>query len=127
MRRVALFQFARYVAVGVVNTGFSYGIYVILVYEGCHFALANAIATILGIFFSFSTQGQLTFGNSDYRLIFRFIGVWGVIWLLNVSFIALLMNSGLDAFGAGFVALPPMIVISFLIQKFFVFVAPRSP
>lgn len=79
MRNVLNFQFARFLLVGCLNTGFSYAIYAALLYLGLEYVAANFGALLLGILFSFHTQGHLVFRNSNSSLIYRFAASWGLI------------------------------------------------
>jgi len=114
-------RFLRFLVVGVLNTGFSFSLYTLLVWLGVHFAAANLLATLLGIAFSFRTQGALVFGSHDWRLLRRFVPVWIGIYIINVVIIAVLMEAELNAYAAGALALPPTVLLSFLLQKRFVF------
>ena len=123
----ALPQWLRFIAVGVLNTSFSYGVYAVLLWLGLNFVAANFGAVLLGIIFSFRTQGTYVFGSSRWGRLRRFVPVWGVIFLLNICVIALLLRFGLNAYVAGAVALVPITLLSYLLQKFFVFADPPSP
>lgn len=125
MNREQVLQVARFLVVGVFNTGFSYAVYAVLLWVGLNFVLANLGAVLLGILFSFRTQGRFVFMNTDKRLIFRFAGCWGAIFLVNIGLIALLMRSGLNSYWAGAIALVPITVISYFAQKVLVFGPPR--
>jgi len=118
-------QFARFLLVGGINTGFSYGVYVVLLYVGLHYALANLSAVVIGIFFSFRTQGHFVFGNRANKLIFRFAACWGLIWLINILLISTFIRAGLNAYWAGALALIPVVALSFILQKVFVFKPTR--
>lgn len=108
--------------VGVANTGFSYLIYAMGLALGLHYAVANLVAMVTGILFSFKSQGRFVFNNRDTRLIWRFSGTWVCIWLFNIAFIALLTRQTTwDAYAAGAIALVPVTLISFVAQKYFVF------
>ena len=118
-------QFVRFVFVGALNTGFSYLVYASLVYIGLHYVLANLGALVLGIVFSFRTQGLLVFGTPEWRRLLRFVPVWGFIFLINTGCIALLLRIGFNAYVAGALALLPTVALSYLLQKFFVFVTSK--
>lgn len=121
MRKVLNLQFARFILVGCLNTGFSYTIYAALLYIGLEYVAANFGALVLGILFSFRTQGRLVFRNSNGRLIYRFAGCWVLIFLLNILFIFLFMQTGLNAYWAGALALVPCTIASYFVQKVLVF------
>jgi putative flippase GtrA len=120
-------QFVRFVLVGGINTLFSYLVYAALLYLGLPYVAANFGAMLLGVMFSFRTQGWLVFGNTSGRLIFRFAACWCLIFLVNIAIIWSLIRLGLNAYLSGAFALLPVTVISYLVQRFLVFRAPQSP
>jgi len=124
MRSMLNLEFVRFILVGVVNTGFSYFVYAVLLYFGLNFVAANLGAVLLGILFSFRTQGRLVFGSKDDRRIFRFAACWGVIWAVNVSLIAAFVHLGLGDYSAGALALLPAVGLSYFLQKLLVFRPP---
>ena len=111
----------RFILVGVLNTGFSYLIYAAMLYLGLGYQLANLIALLVGILFSFKTQGHFVFSNTDNKLFGKFALSWLVIYLCNISFIAWFISFGFDAYWAGAMALPFSVVLSYLTQRYFVF------
>lgn len=114
-------QVVRFVLVGVLNTAFSYLVYAALLYLGLNFATANFGACALGILFSFRTQGVLVFRNPAAHLLLRYALFWLVIYLCNIGLIQLFVLLGLNAYVAGALALPPIVAMSFILQKYFVF------
>jgi len=121
MQKVLSFQFVRFLLVGGLNTSFSYAVYAVLLFLGLNYVIANFGSLLLGILFSFRTQGRLVFGNSDGRLFFRFAAIWVLIFGVNILLISSLIHTGLNAYWAGALALVPITVISYVVQKFLVF------
>lgn len=111
----------RFLAVGTLNTAFSYAIYAGFLYLGLGYQLANLIALVLGILFSFKTQGQLVFKNTDNRLFGRFLLSWVLVYLGTITLIGRIIALGFDAYTAGALALPFSIALSYLMQKYYVF------
>lgn len=111
----------RFLIVGTINTSFSYLIYVALLYVGFDYQLANFLAMVMGILFSFKTQGHFVFHNSNNRLLGRFVVSWVLIYLCTIMLIGWIMALGFDAYSAGALALPFSVAFSYLIQKYFVF------
>ena len=126
MRKMLSVQFVRFLLVGGLNTSFSYAVYAALLFMGFNYVMANLGALLLGILFSFRTQGRLVFDNRDGRLIFRFAGVWGLIFLVNILLISVLIHAGLNPYWAGALATVPITVISYFVQKFLVFATTHS-
>lgn len=123
--RVANRRVVRFLVVGVVNTAFSYAVYAAMLFVGMSYAYANLIALIAGIVFSFRTQGTFVFDNRDWRLFGRFVVFWALIYLANILFIKLIIELGFDAYVAGAMALPLIAVLSYIVQKIFVFRIPK--
>ena len=116
----------RFLLIGLLNTGFSYSLYALFLWVGINFILANLFATVLGVIFSFRTQGAFVFGNRDWHLIWRFVPVWVFIYMINVMLIALILQVLPNAYIAGALALPATVILSFLLQRRFVFAVPKS-
>jgi putative flippase GtrA len=121
LRLLASRQFIRFLVVGVVNTLFSYLVYAGLLFLGVNFAVANLGAVALGVLFGFKTQGTWVFRNSSNRLLRKYAAFWIVIYMLNIGLIKALMTFGLNAYWAGALALAPVALASYLVQKYIVF------
>jgi putative flippase GtrA len=117
----------RFLGVGIVNTGFSYSIYAFCVYLGMHYTVANLVSLVCGILFSFQTQGRFVFQNAAQGLIFRFVAVWAVLYFFNVALIAGFLQFGGNAYYAGALALVPTTILSYFMQKLFVFGSKARP
>lgn len=120
------FELLRFVAVGCVNTGFSYSLYAAFLWAGLHFAPANLLAFMLSLLFSFRMQGCWVFGHHSWRRLWRFILAWCVIYLFNIGVIALFLRTGVNAYSAGALALAPVTLLSYAVQKLFVFAGSRE-
>ena len=114
-------DFIRFILVGILNTIFGYSIYALFVFIGFNFVVASFFATILGILFNFQTIGRLVFQAHNNRLIFRFFAIYGIVFLLGVIFIWLLKLIGFNNYTAGLIALFPNAIISYLLNKFYVY------
>ena len=114
-------QAFRFVVVGVGNTAFSYAIYAAFLFLGFGYAIANLVALLLSILFSFKTQGKFVFNNTDNRRFGRFVMTWAVIYLATITLIGQFIAWGLNAYAAGALALPFSTLLSYLSQKYFVF------
>lgn len=117
-------QFVRFVLVGVANTGFSYAVYAMLLYAGLNYALANLGACLLGIMFSFRTQGILVFRNPAWRPLSKYVAFWLLIYLCNIGLIKALLSCGFNPYAAGALALAPIVALSYTLQKYVVFRRP---
>ncbi|MBM3266548.1 MAG: GtrA family protein [Candidatus Sericytochromatia bacterium] len=118
-------RFLKFLAVGVLNTLFGYSLYALLVFIGLDVALAILLGTILGVLFNFKTTGTLVFGSRDNRRLIRFIGVYALLYVVNVASVKLLMGAGLNSYLAGAVLLAPMAILAFLLNRKLVFAQER--
>jgi putative flippase GtrA len=121
VRGLGLPQFIRFVAVGVLNTGFSYAVFAALVWAGMPASIALLLSTIMGIVFNFFTTGRLVFNNRDMRRLWRFLAAYGVVYLINLGLLSFLRSWGLPAVPAQGLCLLAMVPVSFVLQKLFVF------
>lgn len=117
-------RFLRFLAVGVLNTIFGYCAFAALLFVGVHYSLAALLSTVAGVIFNFFTTGRLVFDSREGSRIWRFVGVYGVIYLLNVVCLRLFKAAGVDLYLAGALLVPPMAVLAFVLNRAFVFTAP---
>jgi len=120
-------EFLRYLAVGVLNTGFSYSIYVLLLWLGLAYFVANLLALICGIVFSFQMQGRYVFDNTSRRLFPKYMLLWVLIYFCNITLIKLLIVCGFNAYVARALALLPIVLLSYVLQKYLIFNANQRP
>ncbi len=115
-------QISRFVAAGVVNTGFSYGVYAAFLWLGISYPLANLAVMISGVLIGFMTQGHFVFRRLEGRRFPSFVLSWLTLWGLNVMLIGLLLPFTRDnAYAAGAIALIMIVPLSFIVQKYLVF------
>ncbi len=116
----------RYILVGILNTGFGYSIFALLVFVNVHYSLAVLISTILGVLFNFKTIGCLVFNNRENALLFKFISVYAATYVLNVLGLKLLGALQLNLYAAGALLLIPVTAVSYLLHRFYVFRGKNS-
>lgn len=114
-------EFYRYIAVGLVNTLFGYGVFALFLFFGLHYSVALLLATILGVLFNFKSIGMLVFKSHNNQLIFRFIAVYTFLYCLNLLFLKIFAFSNVNLYLGSAILLPITAVIGFLANKRFVF------
>ena len=117
-------RFGRYLVVGVLNTAFAYGVYVMALLAGTNVMLANLVSFVAGLLLGFKSQGHIVFRNTKNSLFLRYVLVWLLIYACNVGMLTLFMAMGQNAFVAGALALPFTAVLGYLLQRYLVFAAP---
>lgn len=114
-------QFVRYILIGIGNTAFSFGVYSTLLFVGFEYRIASLLALVVGIIFSFITQGTVVFKNVTRMTFAKFVIAWIIIYILNISVIAFLMHFSMNAYLAGAIATLPVTLVSYFIFKLVVF------
>lgn len=115
------FLFIKFVLVGIVNTMFGYGLFALLLFCNIHYALASILATIISVLFNFKTTGTLVFENKDNSRILKFISVYCLTTILSISGLKIAKIFGLNLYFAGFVLTGIMAIVTFILQKKYVF------
>lgn len=114
-------RFMRFLLIGVVNTVFGYSVFVFSLWLGMHYALAAAVATVLGVLFNFKSTGTLVFRSRQNGLLPRFIAVYGIIYVLNVVALGILLRYGVPEWMGGLLLLLPSAVLSYFLNSRYVF------
>ncbi len=110
-----------FLAIGAVNTIFYYGIYSILIYISLDYKAAVFVATIIGVIFSFKTFGKFVFNNKDASLIYKFLFVYFILYVCNITAIYLIDLELKNLYISGFVATLCCAVLSFVLNRWYVF------
>jgi putative flippase GtrA len=113
--------FIKFIVVGGINTVFGYGIYWGLLQLDFHFAIATFFSTVLGTIFNFFTTGRLVFKSKNKGSFYKFIFVYGFLYLISTGGIAFIHNFDISYEIAGLIIIIPRAVIAFLLNKNWVF------
>lgn len=108
-------------AIGALNTLVGYGCYALFIFLGIQYAIALLMATIIGIFFNFKSTGVYIFHSHDNNKIFKFLIVYGFVYLLNVAVLGLLSFMGFNAYFSGAISVLPMALMAFYLNSKYVF------
>jgi len=117
-------RFGAFLAVGLVNTIFGYGVFVLIDLFSDSVRLAVVLSTTVGVLFNYLTTGRLVFANRGLRALAPFVMGYGVVLIANLIFVDELVRHGLHGWVAQALALPWLVVLSYSINRFVVF---RSP
>lgn len=116
--------FVRFLAVGVLNTVVGYALFALLTWMGLPYPVAIGLATVMGVMFNYQSTGRMVFGRAPRRLLFRFVGAYCVIYLLNVACVGLLLHLGFSVYLSNALVLLPLAIASYFILRNFVFNTP---
>ncbi len=114
-------QILRYLFVGMLNTLFGYTWYAIFIALGLQYPIALLLSTVIGVLFSFMTIGKFVFKSSNHLLVFKFIGVYVLLYFFNITLIKLLKQVSPDLYLTGFIAIISSAALGFILNKHLVF------
>ena len=114
-------SFARFLAVGVLNTAFGYAVFYGALAASRNSLLALVVSTIVGVLFNFFSIGSLVFASTDPRRLMRFFGVYGVVFVVDALALRLLEALGVGSALAQAMLLPGLAILSYLLNKNLVF------
>jgi len=123
-KRLLGIRFLRFLLVGGMNTAFGYGVFYLLLRLSGSSLFALTLGTVVNMLFNFATTGALVFRTLESQRLGRFFGVYGVVYLYNAAGLMVLQALGVDPALAGLLLLPGGVVISYLLNRSFVF-SPR--
>ena len=89
-------QFISFILVGILNSGFGYGVFAILVLLGMYHEAALVLSTILGVVFNYVTTGRIVFDNKTLKPIVAFAGGYTVTLIINIYLLRFAVASGID-------------------------------
>ncbi|PWV42122.1 polysaccharide biosynthesis protein GtrA [Achromobacter xylosoxidans] len=108
-------------AVGTLNTAFGYGCFALLMWLGMHYTAALLLATVVGVLFNFKTLGKLVFGQQGAQRLWRFVATYAICYGFNLALVKLFLLLGIGAYVGGALALVPVALLSFYLNRIFVF------
>ena len=114
-------QFILFIIIGGLNTLFGYTIFALFIFCKLHYTIAVLFSTILGIIFNFFTTGRVVFKNKKNHLFFKFVLIYGILYLINISIITLLNKISNNLYLNGAISIATLSIISFFSSKYYVF------
>lgn len=114
-RPTTLARFIRFLAVGVVNTGFGYAVYAALIFLGLAPQPALALAFAIGILWNYMTHARLVFGTAGLRKILPYAGAYAAIYAINAVALGRALRAGLSPLLAQGLLVLPMACLSFIL------------
>lgn len=114
----------KFLVVGITNTLGGYAFYAALVALGVNYAIALTLEYVAGIAYGFVLNKRWTFKaqGGSLRQAWRYIALYGVIYLLNVGLlVALVERWGLNPYVSQLILLGFLTLLSFGVQKRWIF------
>lgn len=121
MARYTLKSFGRYVLVGLLNTGFGYSLFSVLLFLGFEHLVALVASTALSTIFNFFTTGKLVFGNSSFRVVIRYIEASLLLLGGNALLLGKVTSLGVGALFGQVLCLSLVVPAGFCVMRLWVF------
>lgn len=121
MKKYINHNILRFLIVGSLNTLVYYLLYTFFLYNSFNYIHSVLFASTIGIIFSFKSFGSYVFGNTKSKLIFKFIGVYILLFISNLILIYLFNVLTTNYYLSGFLAALVNAIFSYLLNKNFVF------
>lgn len=115
-------QFLVFLMVGGLNTIFGYGAYALFIFIGFHYLYASLFSRLCGFIINFFTMGNLVFKKNEIKLIKKFIIFNIITYFFFILLIKLFNLWSFNAYWSGFFASGLMAILSYLINKYLVFI-----
>ncbi len=119
-------RFLRFLAVGVANTAFGYGLFLLAFEISGRPFLALVLSTLAGVAFNFFSIGAVVFRSTDRRRVWRFVAVYGVVFAVNAAMLRALEVCGVSPALAQALLVPCLAVLSYVLNRNYVFVDGKS-
>lgn len=127
LRRFLALQPVRFLFVGGLNTLIGFLLYSAF-FLVIHRRLTAVVAsTAAGMLVNFFTTGRLVFANRNYRALVPFCVGYGLVLGANLLALSALARLGVGALLSQAIALPPLVVLSYLMNRYVIFARASKP
>jgi putative flippase GtrA len=116
-------QFLSFILAGFINTLWAYALFAVFIYLGLHYMLATLVAGVVSVLTGYKLHRHFVFSFSGSGRLSRFSIVFAVMYLTSISIQTLLRETGwlVNSYANGAVALIACAMLSFALNKYFVF------
>jgi putative flippase GtrA len=114
----------RFLAVGGLNTAFSYACFLGLHWLGLPLPASVALSTIMGVLFNFVSFGTLVFRPASGAALIRFVLLYAVIAVANYTLLTTLFWLGIPVAAGQAICLPALAAMSYIGMRFWVYAGP---
>ena len=113
-------QFAKFVAVGLLNTGFGYAVFAGIFLLTASQTVAIIVANLIGMTFNYFSIGRLVFASMG-GVAPRFFASYGVVLVVNLAMAEVARQYNLGGLLAQLALLPILVPLSYFLNALFVF------
>lgn len=110
-----------FIGVGILNTLFGYSLFCLFIFMGMQHIVAISLSFFCGTLFNFQTIGRFVFQSHNNKLILRFFLLYIFLYFANLSLLETLKLIFESWYLAGAISILITAVLSFILNKFWVF------
>ena len=116
-------RIVRFLAIGLVNTLFGYGVYAGLIFITLPNLLALFLATIAGIIFNYFSFGRVVFRvRGGWRVFAKFVIAYSMVYTVNAALLSLLTRGHyFNAYLAQAACVLPSVAMSWILMNWWVY------
>lgn len=111
----------RFFFIGCINTLFTVSLITILLFIKLPYKMAVLIGTVIGVVFNFKTIGVFVFRNVSNLLFVKFVLVYIVTYLINITLITIIKKYGINSYFSVYISALPVAIITYILHKKFVY------
>lgn len=108
-------RFIKFLFVGLINTGFGYGVYALLVIFNTPPQIALLLAFIVGVLWNYMTTARFVFEVSGFGRLPAYCVCYVFMYALNAGSLQLALNTGVEPLLAQAILMPIIAVVSFVL------------
>ena len=108
-------RFIKFLIVGLVNTGFGYGVYALLVILGAPPQIALLLSFMIGVLWNYLTTARFVFEVSGFGRLPAYCLCYVFIYAVNAGTLQLALNTGIQPLLAQAILTPIVAVLSFIL------------
>jgi putative flippase GtrA len=114
-------RLASFLLVGATNTLVGYGVFAGMLALGFHHVYGSMTTMLLSICLGYLGQGKIVFKSLTRSGLLRYVLMWLGLLGLYSGIVESTVAAGFSAYIGGILAAPPVIAVSYLAQRYFVF------
>jgi len=116
IEELAAQRIPRFIAFGIINTAFGYGVYALLILAGLAPQPALVLSFAAGIAWNYFTTARFVFGQRSFRGFPRYLLSYGVVYGANAGGLHIVLGLGLPPLIAQAVLLPPVAARAYVLM-----------
>lgn len=113
----------KFLAVGLLNTAFGYGIYAALVFIELPYLIALLLATVAGVVFNYFSIGRMVFrARGGWWLFAKFVAAYVIVYIVNAALLSVATRLfHFDPYLGQIACIPPNVATGWILMNYWVY------